>query len=336
MSTRSLFVTVLFLAAAAPAAGQEFVWSSDRPDAVAPLGVFGDRTLPAGSFTVGAQYARFSHEGVRFGSDFVDIVQLFDLFDIVPFAMDTDGYYLQAGYGVTDQLTLLARGGFLMRSREQLTEELSFFTLESQGIGDVEVQALYGVWEDDAVRVHLHAGASIPTGTVEATDDEAPELRTPGTLPYDMQLGSGAWGVTPGITGRVMNESGVVGGQLLATVHFLEKEDWRMGDRVEGNLWAAYRLNEFFSLSGRVHMISFEAIEGFDPELEPARDPGEWPISFSGTRVDLPVGVNLYVPEGTWAGHRLSLEMIFPVHESFDGPWLASDFGISVGWQFGG
>ena len=85
-----------------------------------------------------------------------------------------------------------------------------------------------------------------------------------------------------------------------------------------------------------MHLLSFEGIEGFDPDLDPARDPGEWPISFAGTRVDIPVGLNLYMPEdGPWAGHRLSVELVFPVHESFDGPWLASDWGASVGWQVG-
>jgi hypothetical protein len=207
--------------------------------------------------------------------------------------------------------------------------------LESNGISDLEVQALYSVFSQDAVRAHLHAGVTVPTGSVSASDG-VESLREEGTLPYDMQLGAGAFGFSPGLTAQIMNESGTVGAQLLGTFFFAEKEDWRLGNRIEGNVWAAYRLSRHFSASARAHVISFEGIEGFDPELDPARDPGEWPISFAGTRVDLPIGLNLYMPEdGPWAGHRLSVELVFPVYESFDGPWLASDWGATIGWQIG-
>jgi hypothetical protein len=86
-----------------------------------------------------------------------------------------------------------------------------------------------------------------------------------------------------------------------------------------------------------VHAIGFGAIAGADPALDPERDPGEWPISSGGHRVDLPVGLNIYVPmeESRMAGHRLSVEFLFPVSEEFDGPWLATDWGVTVGWQFG-
>jgi hypothetical protein len=309
------------------------MWTPDRPDAVAPLGVFADRTLPSGRGELGVQYARLSQEGIRLGSEFQDVVELFDLFDIVPFAATTEGYFVRGALGVSENLTLAARAGFLMRTREQLTQDLTYFVLESRGISDVEVQALYGLYAEDGVRAHLHLGATVPTGTVTASDG-VDELREEGTLPYDMQLGAGAFGVTPGLTAQIMNESGSVGGQITATLFFLEKEDWRLGDRLEGNVWAAYQLSRHFSASARVHVLSFEGIEGFDPELDPARDPGEWPISFAGTRVDIPVGLNLYMPEdGPWGGHRLSVELVLPVHETFDGPWLATDWGASVGWQ---
>jgi len=333
MSTRSLFAAVLLLAAAAPAQGQTFMWTADRPDAVAPLGVSGDRTLPVGMGEISAFYRRVAQEGIRFGTQFADLFELFETFTIVPFAAATEGYFLRAGYGVGEDLTLTAEGGFLTRVREQIDQDFTYFVLESEGISDIELQALYSVFAQDAVRAHLHLGASVPTGTVTASGG-VPELRERGTLPYDMQLGAGAWGISPGITAQVMNESGTVGGQVVGTFYALEKEDWRHGDKIEANLWAGYRLNRYFSVSGRVHVLSFESIQGFDPDLDPTRDPGEFPISFAGSRVDIPVGLNLYMPEGRWAGHRLSVEFVFPVHESFEGPWLASNWGASVGWQF--
>src|SRR5690606_4200980 len=100
-----------------PAGAQDFVWTPDRPDAVAPLGVFADRTLPAGTFAVTAQYKRARQEGIRFGSELVDPGSMFEFYEIVPLSMNTDGYFLRASVGVTDDLTLALRGGFLSRAR---------------------------------------------------------------------------------------------------------------------------------------------------------------------------------------------------------------------------
>lgn len=336
MSARAslLAAAVLVLPATAPLAAQDFIWTPDRPDAVAPPGVFGDRVFAAGGFELSAYYRRISQEGIRFGSELVDPVSMFEFFEIVPLALVTDAYVVRAGLGLTDDLTVVGRGGFLTRRREQITEDFTFFVMESQGISDIELQALYGFWDSDAIRAHLHAGVSAPTGTVQARGG-FDDVRAGGTLPYDMQMGAGAWGFSPGITAQVMNESGTVGGQVVGTLYLLEKGDWRHGDKVEANAWAGYRFNRFFSASARVNVLSFEAIKGFDPELEPFRDPGEHPLSFSGTRVEIPVGLNLYMPEGRWQGHRLSAELLFPVYENFDGPWLATDWSVKLGWQVG-
>jgi hypothetical protein len=335
MSARTWLVPVLLVSLSAPASAQTFTWTPDRPDAVAPLGVFGDRTLASGIGELGLQYSRLAQEGVRFGTEIADPDLLFDMFDIVPFTGTTEAYTVRGALGVTENVTLAARGSFLMRSRENLTSDLTYFVLESSGVSDLEAQALVDLYHVDAVRAHLHLGVSLPTGSVTASDGVA-EVREEGTLPYDMQLGSGAFGFSPGLTAQIMNESGVVGGQVIGTFYFAEKHDWRLGDKLEGNAWAAYRLNPHFSASARVHVLSFEGIQGFDPELNPARDPGEWPISYAGTRVDIPVGLNLYMPEGgPWGGNRLSVEFVFPVHESFDGPWLASNWGATIGWQLG-
>ena len=40
------------------------------------------------------------------------------------------------------------------------------------------------------------------------------------------------------------------------------------------------------------------------------------------------------MPEGSpFAGHRISLEWIFPVHQEYDAPQLGADWGMHLGWQ---
>src|SRR5688572_27597067 len=113
MSARTWLVPVLLVAISAPAGAQTFTWTPDRPDAVAPLGVFGDRTLPNGIGEIGLQYGRLAQEGVRLGTELTNIDDMFDLFDIVPFAGTTEAYTLRGALGVADNVTLAARGSFL-------------------------------------------------------------------------------------------------------------------------------------------------------------------------------------------------------------------------------
>jgi hypothetical protein len=336
MSSRRLLISAALLGLAASAAAAQTapmaLWSADRPDAVAPIGVFGDRLQGAGSLQLTVFYSRTGAEGIRFGSELIDPATLFGNFELVPLSLSSDGYFVRAQYGINDRVTLAAEGGFVRRTREQITQDLVFFPLEAEGPTDIRAQLLFNLFDTEAVKAHVHLGGSAPVGSTNEADGET-GLRTAGTLPYDMQLGSGGWGVSPGITAKVMNEYGSVGGQVIGTMYFGSKNGWRAGDQVEMTGWAAYRLNRFFSVSAGAHMVSFETIQGFDPALNPDRDPGELPISFGGKRVDLPVGVNLYMPEGSWAGHRISVEFNFPVHEDFEGPWLAGKRGLTIGWQ---
>jgi hypothetical protein len=170
------------------------------------------------------------------------------------------------------------------------------------------------------------------TGDFPASGDLG--AATDAQLPYNMQIGSGAWALVPGLTAQVMNEFGSVGGQVLGYFALADNDrGWRPGNSVHANLWAGYRFNDVVSASVGARMSASSSIQGVDPDLETLRDPGDLALSFAGERVDLPLGVNLRMTEGPLAGHRLSLESVWTVHEEFDGPALASDWGFIIGWQ---
>lgn len=334
MSRTPLFLALAALAVqltAAPAGAQEYIWSADRPDGVAPAGIFGDRVLPVGVAEVKPWYRSFDHEGTRFGSDFIGFNELLSTFELVPFAMSTDVVGVDVAFGAVEDLTVLVRLAYASLQRDLVDEDINVFTLESSGVTDIEAHALWEVYRQGAWRAHLQGGLSVPTGSVDAEDDEA-TFRS-GPLPYDMQLGAGVLGVIPGATIQAMNEVGSVGLQLLGRVYLGENDrGWRPGNSTHLNGWAAYRLNRFFSVSSGVRASAFNAIEGFDPDLQPFRDPGEFPASFGGERVDIPLGLNLRIPEGKLAGHRVSLEFLFNAHEDLEGPWLAADDGFMIAW----
>lgn len=330
---RASMLAALFLALPAVdvAAQEDFTWTADRPDGVAPAGVVADRVLPLGAFEFQASYRSYDHAGVRFGNQFLFVDEVLQFFDFAPFAMSTRSYSATLSYGATDDVTLVGRFGWIEKEREQLTQDDQIFTLSNEDLADPELLALWEILGQDEWRVHLQAGASIPLGSVEE-ESEVSGIRT-GVLPYEMQTGTGVIGLLPGITAQAMNESGSVGLQVQGRAYVGENDrGWRPGNAVEANGWAAYRVSRFISVSSGLRATAWGAIEGFDTELVPQRDPGELPGSFAGERVDIPLGVNVRMAEGPLAGHRMSVEFLWNVHEELDGPWLASDDGFVLRW----
>lgn len=321
-----------FVLAAAPAAAQQIEWSEDRPDAVAPVGIVGDRTLPRGTAELAYRFAHSSARGLRFGTDDVLESDLLDLgFTFVPTRRTVNAHMVTAGLGLTDQVTVLASVAWLEKNRTTANDSVIFFS-ESSGIADAQADVLWEFFREGAYRSHLQLGVIVPVGSFEERGDfpQAADV----VLPYDMQIGSGSWAVAPGLTGQVQNDVGSVGAQVRGVFSLTDNDrDWRPGTRVEGRMWAAYRFNDFVSASGGVRGYHSESIQGADPELETLRDPGDLALSFATERVDLPLGVNLRIPSGPLAGQRLMVEAVWTVHEETDGPLLADDWGFVVGWQ---
>jgi hypothetical protein len=63
--------------------------------------------------------------------------------------------------------------------------------------------------------------------------------------------------------------------------------------------------------------------------------PTLWPTRLpkGGERVVVPFGLNLFLREGKAAGHRLSFEYYYPVHEDLNGPQMSTDRAFVVSWQ---
>lgn len=331
LRTSLLLATSLALVAGPATAQDAHTWTADRPDGVAPGGVFADRTLSEGSVEVTAVYSKMDLSGVRFGTDFLSVNETLRLFDVAPLSLSTEVLEIRAAFGLGDGMSLLGRTGFVSKRREQVTAD-NFFILESEDLADTEVHLLWEAFSEDGVRAHLQGGVLIPTGSVEETGDVA-GIRT-GVLPYDMQTGVGAFGVLPGFTIQMQNEVGTVGAQVVGRVYVGENDrGWKPGNAVEAKAWAAYMLNDYFSANAGVRALGWGAIRNGDDALDPFRDPGELASSFGGSRVDLPVGLNVHMPNGPLAGHRLSMEWVSNIHEDLDGPWLAADHGFVLAWQ---
>ena len=332
MVRRSLIVAVLLAVSSPLAAQEEWVWTSDRPDGAAPLGVIGDRLLEQGEIQLNYRLVSQNSRGVWFITDSLPLATTLQLYSAAPLTLTSLIHRGSAAFGVADDLTLMVGGEFSIRERDQLTSAGVFYTTTVKDFGDVTADLLYDVLRSGPYRAHIRVGAVVPVGITGA------RVTTPfaasDALPYDQRPGGGAFAATGGMTAQVQNEFGSVGGQFNLRVNVATRTDYTLGDWYQGTGWAAYKVNDAFSVSMRLDYQSWGHVEGADPGVDATQDPGMDGLFLAGQRLDMPIGVNFTFPEGSrFAGHRIALEAIYPLHHDYEGPQLGLDWGIVVGAQ---
>ncbi len=335
MVRKSLLVVATLAVATPVAAQEEYVWTSNRPDGHAPIGVIGDRTLPVGETEISYRFSQMSSKGIWLNSDSLPLEVTLEFYQVAPLTLTNQTHTVSGAYGVTEDLTLFASIDFSQREREQLTVDNLFYVNEVRSLGDMTLLALYDFYDAGPIRAHAQFGSVLPTGSVDIVGEtpfSSPDLEY---LPYDMRPGTGTFALLPGMTVSVQNEHGSVGAQVGANIPLGDNSlGFAPGRRVTATGWGAYRINEYFSVSGRVLWQNWDGIDGADPFVDPQRDPGNDAFFLEGERIDVPVGLNFYMPEDSrFGGHRLAIEAIFPISHDYTGPQLGLDWGVTLGWQ---
>ena len=343
MVRRSLFAAAFFLAAAPltaqnqpnPMAGPvEYQWSSDRPDANGPMGVFGARAMEQGEIEISYRYYQTNWEGLFFRTDSLGLPDALNIYDDVPLSRRDVRHELRLAWGLTSKLTLMARGNFAVMERETFANAAPIRN-SVEDLGDVEVEALYNVYSGGPYRMNFQGGVVIPTGkSVTYADTSRAQDQDPVTLPYDMRPGAGSFGVMLGVGGTVQNEVGSLGAQFRGRTYIGENDaGFKLGDSYEASGWAAYNINRAFSVSSGIRWEKYRPIEGGDTSLNFFGDPHNAGQVMSGQRAHLPIGVNFLMPEGnSLAGHRISVEAVYTLHHNMDAPQLGMNWGFNFGY----
>lgn len=311
-------------------------WTSGRPDGHAPIGVMGDHTHEAGEFMLSYRFMRMNMDGNRTGTEEASTSEVLAAFPVSPLRMPMDMHMFGVMVAPSDRVTFLVMVPYLQIDMDHVTRTNVEFTTHGSGIGDVSVGGLIGLKREGSVRAHLNAAVSIPTGSIEVMDVTPASSGNEVQLPYPMQLGSGTFDVKPGLTLLGMGPRASWGAQAIGTVRIGSNDhDYTLGNRVDATAWGAVRLNEWVSASLRGHLATWGDVDGQDPapSVNPAQVPTARADLRGGTRFDLPVGLNLYVPTGGMKGHRLEAEFGVPVYQDLHGPQLQTTWSLTVGWQ---
>lgn len=323
--------------APAPASAQEWAgpWASARPDSRAPIGVMGDRVGSKGMAMISYRFMRTMMDGNRSGTDRVSPSDLLQNFIVAPLNMPMSMHMVGLMYAPSDQVTLTAMLPWVSLSTDHMTRAGEEFRTESSGIGDVRVGGLIALKGEGKYRSHVNAVVSIPTGVIEQMDVTPTSAPNESQLPYPMQIGSGTVDLNPGITFLSMGRVGSWGAQANATLRLGENDrNYTLGNAFSGTAWLALKLTDRISTSFRLEGRTWGDIQGADPVyMNLMMVPTVNPNLRGGTRFDLPIGLNYYIPSGFLAGHRIAVEYTLPVWQDLNGPQLETDAVVTIGWQ---
>lgn len=310
------------------------------PDDHAPIGVMGDHTHKPGEWMLSYRYNRMEMQGNRDGTHDVGTAAILTNFMVAPLDMTMEMHSFGGMYGLSDRWTVTAMLPYLRKSMNSVNLGGVRFRTQSSGIGDARIGGIFTVFNNESKNgkerqgdiLLLNLGLGLPTGATDKRD--ATPASPSQKLAYGMQLGSGTFDPSLGITYTQKHDRWSWGGQVSAVQHIgMNSEGYRQGSLYSATGWFSRVLSGFASASFRLDGKSWGDIHGRDAALNPAMAPGARPDLRSGTRIDALVGLNLYRPDGVMAGHRFAVEFGLPVYQNLDGPQMKSDWRLTAGWQ---
>jgi len=327
-------------------------------DGHAPIGVMGDHRHKLGEWMFSYRYMEMSMKDNLQGKNNIDpdtiVTTIANPYAnpaegrpmtvrVVPLEMTTKMHMFGAMYAPSNEITLMLMLNYLEKEMDLLTymggmgtTQLGTFKTESSGFGDLKISALYKLYDSKGHKVHLNAGLSIPTGSI---DEDGTVLTPMGMqmdmrLPYSMQLGSGTYDLLPGITYYAGKEKLGWGTQVSAIIRLGEnEEDYTLGDQYQISSWASYRVIPSTSTSLRITYQDTDSIDGFDDQIMAPVQTAN-PSNYGGNALHSAIGINYAVQQGGLRGLRLALEYSVPLKQKVNGVQMEMQDMLTLGLQY--
>ncbi|MDF7800096.1 transporter [Pontiellaceae bacterium B1224] len=292
----------------------------------APIGVMGDHVHHQGGWMVSYRYMFMSMEGLRDGTSSVSLDQVLmptGTYMMAPVSMDMQMHMFGAMYTPINNLTVGLMLPYKVNKMEMQAMSGVRSEMDSSGFGDLKLSGNYRLWSSSAQQLLFNLALSFPTGSIDEENAAGQHL------PYPMQLGSGSYGLIPGITYSGLSNGWGWGAQANGTFYLNENDnDYTLGNRYGLQAWGLRDLCKSSALSLRLSGNRVENIHGADPTLNPMMTPVADPNLRAGTQVDLLAGID-YRKNFM----RLALEAGLPVYQELDGPQLETDWKVIAGLQ---
>ncbi|GHF20717.1 hypothetical protein GCM10017044_14530 [Kordiimonas sediminis] len=280
-----------------------------RVDDHAPIGVMADHYHKAGEWMASARYMTMQMDDPTSA--------------IGPQEMSKSMIMAGVMYAPVDWVTFAASLGF---SDQEMTSNMMPMgdmgmtpmpmEMNASGITDLNVNALFPVFDTGSSRLVAKAGLSLPTGDDNDLSDAGMRLG------QNMQSGTGSYGFKPALTYSNFQDGWSFGGQLSAVI-WLDDNSYnqRSGDSWMTTAWVSKTLSPSFSISART---SYDEMEDAKGKLHDYGTRKRW-MAYGG--------VNYVIRDGSLAGNRFAVEVGAPLDENRADNNLGTDYRLIVGWQ---
>ena len=356
---KKYLLTLLAAASLSTASTQaQTPWTSARPDGHAPISVMGDHTHKKGEWMFSYRLMNMQMKGVLKGSDDLSQDEVHDKYMVSPEKMSMNMHMLGMMYAPSDRVTLAVMANYLSNDMDLVSkmkmmdmpmhdhdmtnhdhhnmEMTKNFSTSSSGFGDLSVAALVSILNSNSQALHANIGLSVPTGSIDARDKTPMSGDSDVRLAYPMQLGSGTWDPSVGLT-YLKQFGDKLSWNLQSTYKFRLGEnvqEYRLGNELKASTWTAYNVNKLLSFSLGLNYKQSEKISGADDEMNPMMMPAFGTENSGRKQLDLGLGANFYLPNGTLKNLRVGFEYDLPVYQHVNGIQMKNEAMFTLGLQY--
>ena len=328
-----LSVVGIILLCSNVAMAQESKWSGSRPDGHAPISVMGDHYHKKGGLMFSYRYMPMWMNGNLKSTEEVSDDEIYQNFMVAPQKMNMNMHMLGVMYAPSDQITLAIMGNYVSNSMDLITRMNADFTTESSGLGDISVSSLIKILNKNRQSLHANIGISIPIGDINQRDATA--MMDDAQLAYPMQLGSGTWDPSLGITYLGQSDKFSWGAQSKYKLRLGENsKNYTFGNRFDVLGWGAIKVSDYNSLSISLSYFNTQKIDGIDTDLNPMMMPLFNTENSGVSQLNLGIGTNFYVPKGSLKNLRIGAEIKIPTYQKVNGIQMKKTLIATFGIQY--
>ena len=315
---------------------------------VTPAGVMISHVHPKNEWMVSYRYMQMGMGTPIQGSTSISELDVYNAYLAYSPSMLMDMHMVMGMVGLSDKFTIMGMLHYIQNSMpmEMFTDKNdthshshgdlhSSMVMQSSGIGDTKLHALYGIIKTNTTQLVLSVGTSLPTGSLQQKGLSDDMFYAGSRLPYMMQLGSGTWDALPGITFVTQKSKWAFSGQIQGIVRFNKnKIGYRFGNETSATTWLGYNWWKGFGSSVRLEGTWAGKIEGLDNTIYAYNEIAANTNNYGGTRLQGLVGLSYQFEEGFVTDHRLAVEYGLPIYQQLNGIQNKSNQTWMASWSY--